>query len=266
MTSNQTVLFYKAGTTYPQSPNIIVRHEFGNFHLVPGGIQIQINNTEYNFKCAEAAFQAGKYTDRPIIIKELEKCNGEAAFRISRTYKSNIGNWDLIKNIWMMDVLRVKFSNYTMKKLLMETRGCLIERPNTKTSDNYWSDGFDGNGSNILGISLMKIREELGGNGFVKPSGDYYSLIKIQTSKKICEFCGIRSCFGNYDYCSKTCGQLAKNNSCKYCKIKPHFGSYDYCSRTCGRLANDNCKYCKIKPRFGSYDYCSRTCGQLAKK
>lgn len=69
-------------------------------------------------------------------------------------------DWEEIKDDIMREALRAKFTqNKELSKILLETGDAeLVEHT---TNDNYWGDGGDGSGKNMLGKFLMKLREEL---------------------------------------------------------------------------------------------------------
>lgn len=70
-----------------------------------------------------------------------------------------VENWSKIKVNRMYKVLKVKFSNVKLREKLLETgNSILIE--NSKT-DPFWGIGKKGNGKNMLGKLLMKVREEI---------------------------------------------------------------------------------------------------------
>ena len=69
-------------------------------------------------------------------------------------------DWEQVKDDVMREAIRAKFTQHAdMRGLLLNTSDAeLIEHtPN----DNYWADGGDGNGKNMLGKILMEIRAEL---------------------------------------------------------------------------------------------------------
>ena len=68
-------------------------------------------------------------------------------------------DWEQMKDMIMLDILRIKFSNPGLTKLLLETgQQELVEY-------NYWHDTYwgvcDGVGQNKLGKLLMRVRDEL---------------------------------------------------------------------------------------------------------
>jgi len=56
--------------------------------------------------------------------------------------------------------VRARFSQHEdLKRLLLDTGDAkLVEHT---TNDDYWGDGGDGSGKNMLGRLLMEVREEL---------------------------------------------------------------------------------------------------------
>ena len=71
-------------------------------------------------------------------------------------------DWEEVKDDIMMDAIRYKFSQHEgLREVLMSTGNKkLIEH--TK-NDRYWADGGDGSGKNMLGILLMRLRDEFRG-------------------------------------------------------------------------------------------------------
>lgn len=69
-------------------------------------------------------------------------------------------DWEIVKDQVMLDAVRAKFTQHEeLRATLLSTgESELIEH--TK-NDNYWGDGGDGTGQNMLGKILMKVREEL---------------------------------------------------------------------------------------------------------
>ncbi len=60
----------------------------------------------------------------------------------------------------MLDALRAKFTQHEdLRELLLSTGNAqLVEHT---ASDRYWADGGDGSGKNMLGVLLMRLRDEL---------------------------------------------------------------------------------------------------------
>jgi ribA/ribD-fused uncharacterized protein len=68
-------------------------------------------------------------------------------------------DWEQVKDQMMLDILRVKFMNRHLAKMLLDTGDELLVEGNT-WGDTYWG-ACNGRGRNQLGITLMKIREEI---------------------------------------------------------------------------------------------------------
>ena len=69
-------------------------------------------------------------------------------------------DWETAKDDIMREALRAKFTqNEDLKQILLETGDALLVEHTT--NDNYWGDGGDGSGENMLGRLLMELREEL---------------------------------------------------------------------------------------------------------
>lgn len=69
-------------------------------------------------------------------------------------------DWETAKDDIMREALKAKFTqNKDLKKILLETDDAeLVEHT---ANDNYWGDGGNGSGKNMLGKLLMELREEL---------------------------------------------------------------------------------------------------------
>lgn len=69
-------------------------------------------------------------------------------------------DWNAVKDEIMCTAVRAKFFQHpSLASLLLGTgNATLVEHT---TNDNYWGDGGDGSGQNMLGQILVKIREEL---------------------------------------------------------------------------------------------------------
>uniref|UniRef100_A0A6C0H9J7 NADAR domain-containing protein n=1 Tax=viral metagenome TaxID=1070528 RepID=A0A6C0H9J7_9ZZZZ len=66
---------------------------------------------------------------------------------------------------WMFIVLRIKFKyNETLKNVLLSTKNTFLIEHNIKQGRDYtWSDNNNGTGSNLLGLVLMLVRDEIMG-------------------------------------------------------------------------------------------------------
>lgn len=113
----------------------------------------------FTFKSAESLFQALKSCNKEDFMKFIN-LDGYEAKRLGRKIKLR-EDWNSVKLDIMYEVLKLKFSNPDLKKMLLDTNNKeLIE-------GNYWNDKFWGYslkehiGENNLGKILMRIREEI---------------------------------------------------------------------------------------------------------
>ena len=110
------------------------------------------DNKEFVFGSVECAFQACKEPSKMELFVGL---NGYDAKKLGR--KVNLpNNWNKVKVDIMEMLLRKKFEDESLMKLLLNVRGEIVE-------DNTWNDYYwgkcNGKGSNVLGNLLMKIRD-----------------------------------------------------------------------------------------------------------
>lgn len=111
----------------------------------------------------EHAYQAAKThdPDERRLIREEER-TGKAKQRGQRVTKRE--DWEQIKVKVMRELLKKKFENPQLRKLLLDTH------PHELIEGNSWGDTFwgkyKGHGKNMLGELLMQIRSELRGEGW----------------------------------------------------------------------------------------------------
>jgi len=130
--------------------------EFSNFAQYP----INIGGIEY--QTTEHFFQAMKFATHPPSMKVvMEAATPMEAAKLGRDRSKPLRrDWEEAKHGIMMDALRAKFTQHPeLKRLLLSTGDDhLVEH--TK-NDNYWGDGGDGSGQNMLGRMLVQLRHEL---------------------------------------------------------------------------------------------------------
>jgi ribA/ribD-fused uncharacterized protein len=69
-------------------------------------------------------------------------------------------DWEKVKDDIMYDALTAKFLQHeSLLTILMKTDGCKLVEHTAR--DSYWGDGGDGSGKHMLGILLMKLRDDL---------------------------------------------------------------------------------------------------------
>lgn len=141
----------------------------GNFwHMGQDALKVtargaqQQDPSEQSFSNAEAAFQALKFWHRS---QDFRQCDGSGAFDLKRqlqgqedfSYGSTGSNW-----AGMLLVLRAKYGIPSYANALKATDDTfLLEHNSTPGRDKVWSDNFNGEGTNWLGLQLMLICDEI---------------------------------------------------------------------------------------------------------
>lgn len=129
--------------------------DFSNFADYPIKLKGRI------WKTSEHYFQAQKFDNKQYQDKIFNALSPMKAAEFGRSRKEKIvKNWDNIKLNVMYEAVKAKFSQHlALKELLLSTEDAkIIEHTE---NDDYWGDGGDGKGKNMLGKILMKVREEL---------------------------------------------------------------------------------------------------------
>lgn len=146
----------------------------GNFH------PCTINLWGMQFKCAEAAYQAAKFSPTRILMQRFQGLDGESAFRLGRALSrhwapAETSGWQHRNLGVMQKVVAAKFTqNADLKELLLSTGNAyLVEHVPVKGRDAYWGDDSDGTGQNWLGRVAMEVRGNLGGTRVVPRNPQY---------------------------------------------------------------------------------------------
>jgi ribA/ribD-fused uncharacterized protein len=129
---------------------------FSNFSTHP------VNYKGRVFPTSEHAFQAYKYIHNPNYFEKIAtaKTPGKCAtLGRDRTFPIR-EDWEQIKDGIMRKIVYEKFTQHAeLKQILLDTENkTIIEH--TK-NDKYWGDGGNGKGKNMLGITLMQVREQI---------------------------------------------------------------------------------------------------------
>ena len=110
----------------------------------------------------EHAYQAAKTNDP----NERKKIREEKQVRRAKQIGRHVTireDWEQIKVEVMRDLLKKKFENPQMRKLLLDTY------PHDLVEGNNWGDTFwgvcRGHGKNMLGVLLIQLRSKLRGEG-----------------------------------------------------------------------------------------------------
>lgn len=140
------ILFYKVNDEYGC---------FSNFSHHPICIGSNV------WRTVEHYFQASKFLDYEVKerIRNIESPMKAASEGRNRKYELR-SDWESVKDNVMYIGLRAKFLQHSdIQRVLLGTGSSNIVE-HTK-NDSYWADGGDGSGKNMLGILLMKVREEI---------------------------------------------------------------------------------------------------------
>lgn len=135
---------------------------------------LTIHGVTASFHNAEAAFQATKWWSIPATLARFETAKkGSEAFTIKKGLHDPDGSYaGLGRDGAMKAVLTQKFKDPSLQQALLATGDAyLLEHNAAKGRDDYWSDDHDGSGRNMLGKTLMALRQALGGSG--APAGNY---------------------------------------------------------------------------------------------
>ena len=110
---------------------------------------------------SEHYFQGQKFQDAGHREEVRKAKTPMIAARLGRDRKKKLRrDWDSIKDNVMRDAVMAKFTQHNeLRELLLATGNAkLIEHT---ANDDYWGDGGDGSGKNMLGRILMEVREKM---------------------------------------------------------------------------------------------------------
>jgi hypothetical protein len=115
------------------------------------------------YQSVEHAYQSAKFEGLTPIQEEIQNSSspGEAK-RIGKKYKNFVRtDWVEVNLQIMEELVRKKFSNPSLRKMLLETGNQLIQEGNW-WHDEFWGYSFhSGKGLNHLGKIIMKVRDEI---------------------------------------------------------------------------------------------------------
>lgn len=113
------------------------------------------------WRTSEHYFQAQKFAGTPHEEDvRLAKTPMQAA-NLGRSRKKPLrSDWESVKDNVMREAVRAKFTQHDdLRAILLATGDARIVEHTS--NDDYWGDGGDGSGMNMLGKILMEIRAEL---------------------------------------------------------------------------------------------------------
>lgn len=139
----------------------------GEYRFLSNFYECEIRYGDRTYKTAEHAYQSAKSTDFNY-KNGIQNCfTAGQAKRFGRTAKLR-PDWELIKCEVMLTILRIKFSDSKLRKLLLDTGDINLVEGNT-WGDKFWGVDINTNtGKNVLGILLMKVRDEIKTNAHRK--------------------------------------------------------------------------------------------------
>jgi N-glycosidase YbiA len=140
------VNFYSVGDKFGEFSN------FSSFPITLGGSR---------WPTSEHYFQAQKFDD-PAYREKIRNANSPMlAARLGRDRKQKLRrDWESAKDSIMRAAVLAKFTQHTeLRDLLLSTGNAKIVEHTE--NDDYWGDGGDGRGKNMLGRILMQVREQL---------------------------------------------------------------------------------------------------------
>jgi ribA/ribD-fused uncharacterized protein len=142
----KSIKFYKVNDQYG---------EFSNFRTSPIIIASQIWQT------VEHYFQASKFNDYLLQDRIMAMSSPMDAAKEGRNkYNLLREDWEDVKDNIMYKAVKAKFLQHPQLRSLLLKTGSLPIIEHT-TNDSYWGDAGDGSGKNMLGVILMRVREEL---------------------------------------------------------------------------------------------------------
>ena len=143
---SEIIHFYSTGDEYGC---------FSNFAAYP----IELSGNRW--PTSEHYFQAQKFEESERREEIRNALSPMQAARMGRDRKKTLRpDWESVKVAVMTDAVRAKFTQHEeLRQVLLGTGDAeLVEHT---ANDNYWGDGGDGSGKNMLGQILMQVRTEL---------------------------------------------------------------------------------------------------------
>ena len=132
--------------------------EFSNFAAYPIALQGKIWLTsEHYFQAQKFAGTAHEEEIRRITSPMIAARMGRERARPLRR------DWEKVKDAIMREAVWAKFTQHAALQALLLATGTALLVEHT-SNDNYWGDGGNGTGRNMLGQILMSVRDELRGS------------------------------------------------------------------------------------------------------
>lgn len=148
MSARNVIRFYRTGDPFG---------EFSNFAAFP----VRLKGVEW--PTTEHYFQAQKFAGTPHEEEVRRAESPMAAAKMGRDRSRPLrADWESVKDDVMREAVLAKFRQHPALLSLLRSTGDAEIVEHTK-NDDYWGDGGDGSGRNVLGRILMEVRSRLGG-------------------------------------------------------------------------------------------------------
>ena len=147
----EDIRFYRASGAYG---------EFSNFYSSPFETSRR-NGAVDTWQTVEHYFQAHKFTGSlPDFTEVRDAKTPSAAAKEGRKRSRPLRrDWEDVKDRVMEEGLRLKFRDKDLRAVLLSTKSATIIEHTA--NDAYWADNGDGTGKNMLGVLLMRLRDEI---------------------------------------------------------------------------------------------------------
>jgi N-glycosidase YbiA len=109
----------------------------------------------------EHYFQAQKFAGTPFVEQIRQASSPKQAANMGRDRKLPLrSDWESVKDSIMFKAVQCKFETHKkLRELLLSTgTEAIVEN---SPGDYYWGCGADGSGTNMLGKTLMRVRDIL---------------------------------------------------------------------------------------------------------
>ena len=153
---------YLIGESMAETPVVVnfysVGDEFGEFSNF-ASYPITLDGERW--PTSEHYFQAQKFHDEAYRQKIRKANSPMIAARLGRSRKQKLRrDWEAVKVEVMRAAVHAKFTQHDdLRALLLATGNTKLVEHTEK--DDYWGDGGDGRGKNMLGRILMQVRASL---------------------------------------------------------------------------------------------------------
>jgi ribA/ribD-fused uncharacterized protein len=133
----------------------------GKFYALSNFSSFSVKWSGRRWMTAEHAYQAGKFSDRQIILRIYQAPSAHEAKQIAKKNSSSIRlDWcDVVKLALMEEILREKRRQHAYVRETLARTGDM-EIVEDSPVDSFWGRGPDWKGENHLGKIWMKLRDE----------------------------------------------------------------------------------------------------------